>query len=214
MEKLLDLEQEIKRGQKEAKKAKELYQLLSSYNAYIILLMKANKEYKEENACFNQYYFDSDCYKKQIADLFGLFKTDEYIIAKKLSGNNKDMLFLIDQDTLLKLTSFDITNSNIAGLSYIGYDFLKINNCKARVYNQSVYHRDPYYCEAYYEDKDAFGLFNNDRLVTPNYALNSQFRSYDNMDIRDILKIQSLDEIYEKITEAKNTKAKKLVLTK
>lgn len=214
MEKLLDLEQEIKRDQEEAKRAKELYQLLSSYNAYSILLMKANKEYNGEKACFKQYYFDSDCYKKQIADLFGLFKTDEYIIAKELSGNNKDMLFLIDQDTLLKLTSFDITNSNIAGLSYIGYDFLKINNCKARVYNQSVYHRDPYYCEAYYEDKDAFGLFNNDRLVTPSYALNSQFRSYDNMDIRDILKIQSLDKIYEIITEAKNTKAKKLVLTK
>ena len=45
MEKLLDLEQEIKRDQEEAKRAKELYQLLSSYNAYSILLMKANKEY-------------------------------------------------------------------------------------------------------------------------------------------------------------------------
>ena len=40
------------------------------------------------------------------------------------------------------------------------------------------------------------------------------FRLYDNMDIREILKPQSLDEIYEKITEAKDTKAKKLVLTK
>ena len=40
------------------------------------------------------------------------------------------------------------------------------------------------------------------------------FRLYDNMDIREILKPQSLDEIYEKITEAKDTKAKKLILTK
>lgn len=34
------------------------------------------------------------------------------------------------------------------------------------------------------------------------------------MDIRDILKVQSLDEIHEKINEAKNIKAKKLVLTR
>ena len=44
MEKLLlDLETEITNGQENAKQVKELYQLLSSYNAYCILLLKVRQ---------------------------------------------------------------------------------------------------------------------------------------------------------------------------
>ena len=213
--KILDLEHEIELGQENAKNTKELYQLLSSYNAYSILLLKARYEYERKKANLKRYYLDSDCYEKQIVDLFSLFKSDECLKGKHLSGiSEKDMLFLIDQDTLLRMNSFDIMNSNIGGLSSIDYELLKINNCVGKVYNQSVYCGDPYYCDTHWEDREAFGLFYDGKLVTPSYVLDNQFRGYNNVDIREILKPQSLDEIYEKITAAKDTKAKKLVLTK
>lgn len=216
MEKLLlDLEMEIANGQENAKKVKELYQLLSSYNAYSILLLKAKQEYERKKANIKQYYSDSDCYKNQTVDLFSLFKSDECLSGKIISEiSREDMLFLIDQDTLLRIYSFDIMNSTIGGLSHIDYNLLKINNCKGKVYKQSVYCGDPYYCDSHWEDKDAFGFFYNGSLVTPGYVLNSKFSAYDNVDIREILKVQSLDEIHEKINEAQNIKAKKLVLTK
>ncbi len=211
----LDLKHEIELGQENARKAAELYQLLSSYNAYNILLMKAKSEYERTEANLKRYYSHSDCYKKQIATLFSLFKGDECLRAKKLEkDNNQDMLFLIDQDTLLRLNSFEDMSSNIDGLFAINYELLRINNCIAKVYNANVYCGDPYYCDTHWEERKAFGLFYKRDLITPGYTLDSQFKKYDNMDIRQILKPQSLDEIYEKITDAKNIKTKKLVLTK
>lgn len=54
MEKLLlDLETEITNGQEKAKQTKELYQLLSSYNAYCILLLKAKQEYERKKQTLN-----------------------------------------------------------------------------------------------------------------------------------------------------------------
>ena len=212
---LYNLEHEIELGQENAKRTEELFQLLSSYNAYSILILKAKSEYERKKANLKRYYLYSNCYKEQIADLFSLFKGDECLRGKQLSKlSDKDMLFLIDQDTLLRMNSFDIMNSNISGLSRIDYELLKINNCVGKVYNQSIYCGDPYYCDNHWEDREAFGLFYNGELVTPSYMLDNQFKSYDNMDIREILKPQSFDDIYEKITESKNTKAKKLVLTK
>lgn len=216
MEKLLlDLETEITNGQENAKKTKELYQLLSSYNAYSILLLKVKQEYEIKKANIKQYYSDSDCYKNQTVNLFSLFKSDECLSGKIISEiSREDILFLIDQDTLLRIYSFDITNSTIGGLSHIDYNLLKINNCKGKVYKQSVYCGDPYYCDSHWEDKDAFGFFYNGSLVTPGYVLDSKFSTYDNVDIREILKVQSLDEIHEKINKAKNIKTKKLILTR
>ena len=213
--KKLDLEKEIINGHENEKKTKELYQLLSSYNAYCSLLLKVKQQYEKKENSIKQYYLNSDCYKMQTADLFKTFKNDEYLIGKLITQtNHEDMLFLIDQDTLLRIYSFDIKNSTIVGLSCIQYNLLKINNCKAKIYKQSVYYRDPYYCDSHEEYKDALGFFNNGNPVTPGYVLDSQFNAYDNVDIREILKVQSLDDIYEKINEAKNIKSKKLVLTK
>ena len=208
MEKLLlDLEKEIKDGQANAKRTEELYQLLSSYNAYNILLLKAKVELEKLKVKTNNYYPYSDCYREQINDLFSLFKSDEYLRLKQLSGiNTKDMIFLINQDTLLRMNSFDIMNSNIGGLSRIGYEIININNCKAKIYKKDVYCGDPYYCDSHFEKKNAFGLFYREDLITPSYELDSQFREYDNMDIRDMLRVQSLDDIQDKINQAKNKK--------
>lgn len=204
---LSELKKEIKDGQASAKIAEELYQLLSSYNAYNILLLKAKIEFERLKVKIDNYYSYSDCYKEQINDLFSTFKSNECLRLKQISGiNEKDMIFLIDQDTLLRMNSFDIMNSNIGGLSSIDYDLLKINNCMAKIYKENVYCGDPYYCDSHFEEKNAFGLFYREELITPSYELDSQFMEYNNMDIRDILKVQSLDDIQDKINQAKNKK--------
>lgn len=212
---LLDLKSEIEIGQENARKTNELYQLLSSYNAYSILLLKAKQKYEKKEESIKDYYRDCDCYEEQTADLFSLFKSDECLSGKVLGEiSHQNRLFLIDDYTLLKIHSFDIMNSHISGLSHLDYKIIKIHDCLAKVYKENVYCGDPYYCDSHYEKKDAFGLFYDGRLIFPAFELDNQFESYNNLDIREILKIQSLDEIHEKIHEAKNKKAKSLILTR
>ena len=215
MEKLLfNLEKEIELGMQRANNTKELYQLLSSYNAYNILLLKAQNEYEKTNSNIKQYYIDKECYRTQIEDLFSLFKNNECLKLKEICiGDHMDMLFLIDENTILRMYSFDKVYS-LDDLSCIGYYLLNINDCKVKIYDKDVYCGDPYYSDYHFETKEAFGLFDNNRLITPNYALDIQFKIYDSKDIRKILKIQSLDEIYRKIKLAKEEKEKKLVLIK
>ena len=211
----LDLEKEIIIGQKNAKNIKELYELLSSYNAYSILFLKAKEEYEQKKYNIKQYYSDSNCYKESINDLFSQFKSDEFLKVKSISNMTRDdKLFLVDDNTLLRIHSFDIMNSNIGGLSHINYEFLNINNCKGKIYKESVYCGDPLYCDKHFEDKEVFGLFEKDKLITPTYALDSRLNAYNNLNIREILKVQTLDEIYEKINIAKNEKVGKLILSK
>ena len=210
----LDIEKEITLGQENARRTYELYQLLSSYNAYSDLILKAKKEYKFKETYLQQAKPYSKCYRNQINDLFSLFKSDEYLKLSFLSALNKDsdMLFLIDENTLLRLKSYDIYNTNIIGLSRLDYEILKINRAIAKIYTEKVYFRDPYYCDKHWEEKEAFGIFENNSLVTPRYAYTGELEKYDNIDIREILKVQTIEEIYEKINEAKNIKAKTLTL--
>ena len=210
----LDIAKEITIGQEDARKAYELYQLLSSYNAYTNLFIKIENAQKGTNIIQGNFY--SDCYRNQINDLFSLFKSDECLKTSFESplNNERNMLFLIDENTLLRLSSFDIYNTNIIGASHIDYNITKINEAIAKVYSQKVYCGDPYYCDEHWEEKEAFGIFENNSLITPSYALTSELEKYNNIDIREILKVQSIDEIYEKINEAKNIKAKTLMLTK
>lgn len=210
----LDIEKEITLGQENARRTYELYQLLSSYNAYSDLILKAKKEYKFKETYLQQAKPYSKCYRNQINDLFSLFKSDEYLKLSFLSALNKDsdMLFLIDENTLLRLKSYDIYNTNIIGLSRLDYEILKINRAIAKIYTEKVYFGDPYYCDKHWEEKEAFGIFENNSLVTPRYAYTGELEKYDNIDIREILKVQTIEEIYEKINEAKNIKAKTLTL--
>lgn len=210
----LDIEKEIIVGQENTRKAYELYQLLSSYNAYTNLFIKIKNAQKGTN--INQGNFYSDCYRNQINDLFSLFKSDECLKTSFVSplNNERNMLFLIDENTLLRLSSFDIYNTNIIGASHIDYNITKINEAIAKVYSEMLYCGDPYYCDKHWEKKKVFGIFNDNSLITPRYALTTELEKYNNIDIREILKVQSIDEIYEKINEAKNIKAKTLMLTK
>ncbi len=195
-EKMFNLD-EIKNSQKQADKINELYELLSSYNAFSLLLLKAKYKYEKMSFKTNG-YFNPDCYYERIDELFSSFKSNECLKGEHINRNERDLIFLIDSDTLLKMYYFYSVNSTIMGSSCI-----KIDKCIGKVYKKSVY-----------EDKELFGMFDNDGYsITPTYISNKQFESYNNMDIREILKIQSFDDIYDKITEVKNIKTKKLELT-
>lgn len=217
MESLLNLEKEIIEGEENARNTKELYQLLTTYNAYNILLLKINREYNNIIANDKKIYLEDNCYKKKIKDLFSLFNEDEYLICKSLLERynyNRDMLFLIDENTLLKMHYYGLENTCHPGLCVIDYKLMKIKNCKVKSYEESVYCGEPYYCDYSSEKRDVFGLFEQDNLITPSYLFDEQFKKYNNMDIREILRVQSLDEIQQKISEAKNEKVKRLVLSK
>ena len=51
-------------------------------------------------------------------------------------------------------------------------------------------------------------LYNNEIIITPGYYLNDKLPYYNNIDINDILKIQSIDVIHEKIKSVKDAKMK------
>lgn len=208
--KILDLEKSIINGQKEEEKTYELYKLLSSYNAYCFLLLKAQSQLKNETTNIN--YINSDCFKDQIPCLFSTFESNECLKLSHLENKEKDILFLINQNTILRINYYDNMNTIIDDVSHISYSFLRFSDLIARTYNKKVYNRNPYYCEEYYEDKNAFGLYSNGLLITPNYELDDSLKQFNNMDITDILTPQSLDEIYYKITDAK--KEKSLILTR
>lgn len=206
------LEREIIDNHEKAKIIKELYQLVESYNAYSILLLKLKEEYDKANIIINRNYLNSNCYENQIDGLFSLFKDNECLQGQLISHMfSRDKLFLIDQDTLLRMNSFENMNSNIGGLSHIGYKLFKIDDCRAKVYEESVYCGDPYYCDSHFEKRPAFTLSDKNNLIMPGYVLDDKMKSYNNMDIREILKVQSLDEIHDKISQAQNEKKVKLL---
>ena len=213
MEKVFGINQEVRDGQRRAERAYELYQLLSTYNAYNIKLLKAQAEYENKRVNFKPYYLYAECFGNRIDDLFANFDKNQYLKTTLTEGDDyKDMLFLIDPNTLLRLNTYEIVNSNVFDAHDLDYELIKINNCKAKVVNESIYCGDPYYCDYHHENKKIIGLFNNERQITPSYVLDNSLKQYDNADIREILEIQTLDDIYEKIKEAKEEKVKKLSL--
>ena len=211
MEKLL---REVENSYQEAEKTKELYELLSTYNAYITLLMKAKSNYEDKKIDVRKYYSNDICYRKRVNDLFKLFKSNENLEGQLLkSPRQRDLIFLIDQETLLKIKNSENFGTSLLDCN-IDYSLLRIDDCICKIFEESIYHRDPYYCESYYEDEEAFGLVSNKKLITPSYKLEEEHKDYEDKDIREVLKPQSIDEVLEKITEAKEEKVKQLVLTR
>lgn len=209
---LQDLKDEIVLGNDDAKKARELYELLSTYNAYSLLFLKAKQEY-EKTAISNPRYIQADCFEKQIKNLFTSFKKNECLTFEQLctSDNSKDKLFLLDNDTLLRISSS--TNNN-GYTSSMYYQISKINDCTAKAYKEVVFYSDPYYYESYYSKKDALGWFCDNTLITPSYKFDDNSKRFIDRDIRDVLKVQSIDDIHDRLTESKNNKIKKLNLFK
>ncbi len=213
MKKGLVINHEIDEGIKEAARAEELYQLLSTYNAYNLMLLKAEAKQNGKKHNLERYYLYTTCFKHRIEDLFNDFKNDECLRVRDIRyPDHKDMLFLIDHDTLLRIYTFDDMNSTIVDESVLDYDLIKLKNCHAQVFDDDVYCGDPYYCDRHFEKKEAFGLIDSFQQITPSYKLTDELKKYHNNDIHDILKVQSFDDIYEKITETKKERVKELSL--
>lgn len=211
---LSNLNLELNNGIKQANTLYELYQLLSVYNVYNKLLSEAENDLEKSNRVIKENSHSWDCYEKHIAELFSGFTQNELLYLTEAEYNvlkdAKDMIFLIDDHTLLKVHSYHpIWNNNLYDID-ISYKFIRFLDCNVKRYEDKIYHRDPYYCTEHYEYKDAIGLFRGKDLITPAYNFEKQFESIDGADIRDVLIPQSIDEIHEKIKSVKDAKMKVL----
>lgn len=213
---LSNLNLELNNGIEQANTLYELYQLLSVYNVYNKLLSEAENDLEKSNRVIKENFHSWDCYGKPIAELFSGFTQNELLYLTEAEHNvlkdAKDMIFLINDHTLLKIHSYHpIWNNNLYGID-ISYKFIRFLDCNVKRFVDKIYDSDPYYCTEHYEYKDAIGLFIGRDLIKPAYNFEKQFESYDGADIRDILIPQSIDEIHEKIKSVKDTKIKTLSL--
>lgn len=213
---LSNLNLEIEKGIEQENTLYDLYQLISTYNTYNKLLLKARNDLEKSNRVIKENSHSWDCYEKHIAELFSGFTQNELLYLTEAEYNvlkdAKDMIFLINDHTLLKIHSYHpIWNNNLYDLD-ISYKFIRFLDYNVKRYEDKIYHRDPYYCSEYYEYKDAIGLFRGKDLITPAYNFEKQFKSIDGADIRDVLIPQSIDEIHEKIKSVKDAKIKTLSL--
>ena len=207
---LSNLNLELNNGIKQANTLYELYQLLSVYNVYNKLLSEAENDLENSNRVIKENFHSWDCYGKPIVELFSGFTQNELLYLTEAEHNvlidAKDMLFLINDHTLLKIHSYHpIGGGNLRDVSY---KFIQFLDCNVKRYEDKIYDSDPYYCTEHYEYKDAIGLFRGKDLITPAYNFEKQFETIDGADIRDILIPQSIDEIHEKIKSVKDAKMK------
>ena len=207
-----DIEREILSGDNQAKRAKELYQLLTTYNAHNVLLLKARQEYLGNILARIPNCDEQKCFIDQTDYLFSFFGEDECINVTQLLSihDDKNKIFLLDDDTLLRLSIGEIKMSPTIGLANINYSLDRINRCKGKVFTEDVLHYDPVYYEKKYTPAEAFGLFDGYRQIGPSFAPTDTLRSYDGLDVRDILKPMSIDDISERINEAKQVKERRL----
>lgn len=203
---------EIEKGDIEAKKAKELYHLLTTYNAHNVLLLKARQEYLGNILGKTPNCEEDNCYINQTDYLFSFFDKDECIEGKELlsATGGKNRIFLIDNGTLLRLSIGEITMSPIIGLANINYSLDKINSCKGKIHTEEVLRYNPVYYEKHYTQKEAFGLFDGYRQIGPSFDPTDTLKPYDGLDVRDILKPMSIDEIIIRLKEAKLVKERRL----
>ena len=181
---IIKLEDDYYKSNINYENTKVLTRFLSCYRAYVCALLRAQKEYeRKECPCESAIYFYS--YNPYNNQLFSKFKSNDflYIHEKKYLGT--DRVFLIDSDTLLLLRSDYIFHCIEPQSSMIDYVLIKIDKCLCKDLNKKVLH--------------------NSYPIETNYEENDQ-------DIREILEIQTIEEIYNKILEVKKEKVKELSL--
>lgn len=210
-----NIELELLEGVKEVEQIKEMYKFISTYNVYKLLLAHCkNKEYN-----FHLFYPDTEfyppkCYQKQVYELLSLFKDNELLYLNSSYSIKKIISFLIDSNTLLVIYPFKHNFSINTEVIDLEYEIIKINNNKAtNIEYQSINESPRYYVFNNVDEIiNTFApwdyLYNNEIIITPGYYLNDKLPYYNNIDINDILKIQSIDVIHEKIKSVKDAKMK------
>ena len=128
--------------------------------------------------------------------------------------DNKNISFLIDSNTLLVIYPCKHNFYIYKEVIDLEYKIIKINNNKATNIEYQSTNEKPHYYVFYNVDEiiNTFApwdyLYNNEIIITPGYYLNDKLPYYNNIDINDILKIQSIDVIHEKIKSVKEAKMK------
>ena len=133
---LSNLNLELNNGIEQANTLYELYQLLSVYNVYNKLLSEAENDLEKSNRVIKENFHSWDCYGKPIAELFSGFTQNELLYLTEAEHNvlkdAKDMIFLINDHTLLKIHSYHpIWNNNLYGID-ISYKFIRFLDCNVK----------------------------------------------------------------------------------
>lgn len=206
---------ELLEGVKEVEQIKEMYKFISTYNAYKLLLAHCkNKEYNFHLFYPDTEFYPPECYQKQVYELLSLFKDNELLYLNSSDSIKKIISFLIDSNTLLVIYPFKLNFSIYKEVIDLEYEIIKINNNKAtNIEYQSINESPRYYVFNNVDEIiNTFApwdyLYNNEIIITPGYYLNDKLPYYNNIDINDILKIQSIDVIHEKIKSVKDAKMK------
>lgn len=212
-----NIELELLEGVKEVEQIKEMYKFISTYNVYKLLLAHCkNKEYNFHLFYPDTEFYPPECYQKQVYELLSLFNDNELLYLNSPYSNKKNISFLIDSNTLLVIYPFKLNFSIYKEVIDLEYEIIKINNNKAtNIEYQSINESPRYYVFNNVDEIiNTFApwdyLYNNEIIITPGYYLNDKLPYYNNIDINDILKIQSIDVIHEKIKSVKDAKMKVL----
>lgn len=206
----IDILSEIQNNVPKEELARRIYLLLSSYNACLILLLRAKGEYSGK-VFDNRYH--SNCYGSEMNGLFSLFDSNECLRVKQIDHNShNDMFFLLDKNSILRVYYFDSYNSNIRGISSINYDILYFDSCSMKVYSEKLYKGDPYYYDYHSEYGSVFNLLFDGCKRTPCYEVNDENVKYNNKNVNDVLKVLSFEDICDRLRCAKNDIGNKLIL--
>lgn len=210
-----NIESELLDGVKEVEQIKEMYKFISTYNEYKLLLAHCkNKEYNFHIFYPDTEFFPPECYQKQVYELLSLFNDNELLYLNSPDSNKKNISFLIDSNTLLVIYPCKHNFSIYKEVIDLEYEIIKINNNKAtNIEYQSINESPRYYVFNNVDEIiNTFApwdyLYNNEIIITPGYCLNDKLPYYNNIDINDILKIQSINVIHEKIKSVKDAKMK------
>lgn len=210
-----NIELELLEGVKEVEQIKEMYKFISTYNVYKLLLAHCkNKEYNFHLFYPDTEFYPPECYQKQVYELLSLFKDNELLYLNSSYSIKKIISFLIDSNTLLVIYPFEHNFSINTEVIDLKYEIIKINNNKATSIEYQSINESPRYYVFNNVDEiiNTFApwdyLYNNEIIITPGYYLNDKLPYYNNIDINDILKIQSIDVIHEKIKSVKDAKMK------
>ncbi len=214
-----NIELELLEGVKEVEQIKEMYKFISTYNVYRLLLTHCkNKEYNFHLFYPDTEFYPPECYQKQVYELLSLFKDNELLYLNSSDSIKKIISFLIDSNTLLVIYPFKLNFSIYKEVIDLEYEIIKINNNKAtNIEYQSINESPRYYVFNNVDEIiNTFApwnyLYNNEVIITPGYELDDKLPYYNNIDINDILKIQSIDVNHEKIKSVKDAKIKTLSL--
>ena len=212
-----NIELELLEGVKEVEEIKSMYKFISTYNVYKLLLAHCkNKEYNFHLFYPDTEFYPPECYQKQVYELLSLFNDNELLYLNSPYSNKKNISFLIDSNTLLVIYPFKLNFSIYKEVIDLEYEIIKINNNKAtNIEYQSINESPRYYVFNNVDEIiNTFApwdyLYNNEIIITPGYELDDKLPYYNNIDINDILKIQSINVIHEKIKSVKDAKMKVL----